>query len=137
MMEFSASFDPASLAEIAQFAGIGVLLDGNVQSALSSGAGQVRDQAVANTQTAFRNPSGQLASTIAVDDSSPFEKRVVVGSPYGHRREKSFKGPDSLGRMFPNDPAEPYLEPALVQMEQAVMADVEQAVLAALGREAF
>lgn len=134
---WSMSLDPQSLAEIARFSGWEAYLSPAVQAALLKGAETVRNAAVANTWSAFRNPQGTLAGSIEVVPDSRYEIQVSVGVPYGHRREFSFHGPDALGRVFPNDPAEPYLIPAMNANQQAVLTDVEIAVETALGRIAY
>jgi hypothetical protein len=134
MTQFSMSFSPESLKEITAFYGFGMVLQPEVQEALTQISTLLATKAQDKTWAVFMNPSGQLASTIAPLTTSPYEAQVMVGSPYGHRREYSFKGPDSLGRMFPNDPAEPYLEPTLAENEQAMLAILEEAVQAALQR---
>jgi hypothetical protein len=59
----------------------------------------------------FMNPSGVLEGSFFYDGNS-----VTSDVPYAHRREQSFKGPDSLGRMFPNDPASWYMRDTLQQV---------------------
>jgi len=53
----------------------------------------------------FKNPSGQLEESVEVQVQSEYLAWIGSGLPYAHRREWSFEGPDSLGRLFPNDPA--------------------------------
>lgn len=115
------SFSPESLKEIAQLYGLQLVHEVEFQTAMAQGGDLLVQAAQAKTWTAFMNPNGDLASTIHPVQDSPNEIRIMVDSPYGHRREFSFKGPDSLGRMFPNDPEEPYLRPALADNEQAVL----------------
>jgi len=134
MTQWSMSFEPQALSEIARFYGFGVYLSAEVQTALKQGGGTLVDAAVANTWSTFKNPSGKLAGTIGLLVDSPFEVQAAVGSLYGHRREYSFKGPDSLGRYFPNDPAAYYLTHAMNDNQQAVLIDVETAAERALGR---
>lgn len=137
MMGLSMSFSPASLAEIAQMYGMGVLLAEETQVALKEVAELLAEKAQAKTWEVFANPAGELAGTIVADTSSPYEAQVVVGSPYGRRREKGFSGmTDSLGRFYPYDPAKPYLEPTLEENEQAAMLIVEAATDTALERMA-
>ena len=127
-MEFMASLSPDSLRQISLFYGASTLLEPTVQAVLDKGANTIAETAKQNTETAFMNPRGVLRESIAPVRTSLFEVQVVVGVPYGHRREYSFKGPDSLGRMFPNDPAEPYLMPAFDANEPIMLAEVEQAI---------
>lgn len=137
MGPWSISFDPQSLGEIARFAGWEAYLSPEVQAALQKGAQTIQGAAIANTWASFRNPMGALAGSIEVVPNSPYEIQLTVGVPYGHRREYGFKGPDSLGRMFPNDPAAHYMENAMNANQQAVLTDVEIAVEIALGRIAY
>ena len=53
----------------------------------------------------FKNPTGTLEESVEVQMQSEYLAWIGSSLPYAHRREFSFKGPDSLGRMFPNDPA--------------------------------
>ncbi len=134
MADFSMSFSPRSISEIARFYGFKTMLEPEVQAALTQISTLLATKAQDKTWAVFMNPSGVLASTIAPLTTSAYEAQVIVGSPYGHRREYSFKGPDSLGRLFPNDPAEPYLGPTLDENEQAMLTILETAVQAALNR---
>ncbi len=131
---FTAMLDTPSIAELVRLRGFSALLNPEIQAALIASGELLVGAAQANTWTAFMNPSGLLASTIYFYVPGPEEVQVIVASAYGHRREYSFKGPDSLGRMFPNDPAEPYLVPALEANEQAVLDLMAVAVNSALGR---
>jgi len=52
-----------------------------------------------------------------LENSFSFNGNYIESSvPYAHRREFSFKGPDSLNRMFPNDPAGWYMRDTLQQV---------------------
>jgi hypothetical protein len=53
----------------------------------------------------FMNPSGVLEESVEVRLQSEYRAWIGSALPYAHRREWSFKGPDSLGRMFWHDPA--------------------------------
>lgn len=133
-MTFSLSFSPQSLKEITAFAGFPALLSSEVQSAMSEGGTLLANAAIANTWSTFKNPSGELASTIAPLKQTPYEIMVGADTPYAHRREYGFKGPDSLGRMFPNDPAAHYMTNALNDNQQAVLQLIDDAVDRALTR---
>lgn len=134
-MELRMSLAPESISEIAQLAGFAALLEPEVQAAMQEGAKTVAEAAQAKTWEVFDHPTGDLAGTIEPETASPFEVQVVVGSPYGHRREVGFSGQtDSLGRFYADDPAKPYLAPALAEHEQDVLLDVENAVADALDR---
>lgn len=133
-MSFAALLDTASLDRLVHLAGFAVLLDPEIQAALTQAGKQITEAAQANTWQVFDNPSGALASSIYPWMASSEELQIVVGVPYGHRREYGFSGEtDSLGRYFANDPARPYLVPALVANEQAVLQLIEEAVNAAAG----
>lgn len=133
-MNFSAMLDTDSLAEIVRLQGFEALLDPEITAALAQAGALLVGAAQDNTWRVFDNPIGALANSITFYVTSPEEIAVSVDVPYGHRREYSFKGPDSLGRMFPNDIPRPYLVPALENNEQAVLSLVEAAVNSALGR---
>ncbi len=134
-MDFRATLDPQSLAQIAQMFGFSTFLEPEVREAMTRGSQLIAQAAQDNTWSVFENPSGALADTIEADTTSPYEAQVVVGSPYGRRRELGFSGmTDSLGRYYANDPGKPYLQPAMDSNEQAVLAMMEAAVNATLGR---
>lgn len=134
MIDFRMSLDPASVGEIARFYGFETFLQPEVQEGLRQISSMLAERAQAKTWEVFQNPTGQLAGTIGPDNTSPYEAQVVVLSTYGHRREYSFKGPDALGRMFPNDPAQPYLGPTLQENQHEALGMMEAAVNLALGR---
>lgn len=133
MMNFSMSFDPTSLSHIAQMYGMNILLSPPVQAAMSQGGDLLVTAAVANTWATFKNPSGVLAGSIQKIVQSPYEIQIGSNIIYAHRREFSFKGPDSLGRMFPNDPAAFYFTDAIQQESQAVLQLVDAGVAVTLG----
>lgn len=131
-MSFAALLDTESLNKLVHLAGFAVLLDPEIQAALTQAGKQITEAAQANTWQVFDHPSGALAESIYPWLDSPEELQIVVGVPYGHRREYGFSGQtDSLGRYFANDPARPYLVPALVANEEAVQQLIGQAVDAA------
>jgi hypothetical protein len=132
---FALSWDPDSLKEIAMLAGLGVLLDQRVQQAASGVAALIVERAQANTWERFMNPTGALAESLYQVADSPYEIQVGSDLPYAHRREYGFKGPDSLGRMFPNDPAAHYLEDAMNEVAQSGegMELLQNAVISILG----
>lgn len=133
-MNFTASFDTHSLSEIANFVSFPVYLAQETQDALSQGGDLLVADAVANTWSSFKNPTGQLASSIGKVLVSPYELQIGASVPWAHRREFSFKGPDSLGRLFPNDPAAFYFTNALQADQQAVLALVEAGAMKAYQR---
>ena len=134
---FTAMLDTESLATLVRLQGFGSLLDPELQQALIKSGQILVEAAQANTWEVFDNPTGVLANSIIFYVTGPEEIAVSVGVPYGHRREYSFKGPDSLGRMFPNDRPRPYLIPAVEANEQTVLSLIEAATNNALGRVAY
>jgi hypothetical protein len=125
---FSISWSPESLKQIAQLVGMAGMLSPVIQQALSKGGDAIVETAVANTWERFRNPSGELASSIHKLEQSPFELLVGSDDPKAHRREFSFKGPDALGRMFPNDPAAFYLTDAMSMRQDDILELLQQGV---------
>jgi len=122
-------FDPASMAEIARLFEFEAILTVEMAVALDEAGQIVTEAARANTWSAFQNPTGQLASSLAAVPISPWEVGVQAGVPYAFRREFGFSGmTDSLGRFYPDDPAEPYAQPALDDNADKVMALMEEAV---------
>lgn len=131
----SLSFSPQSLSEIARFYSFGVFLSDEMAVAMKEAGDVLTAAAVANTWSVFAHPTGNLASGIHPVLDSPFEVQVMADVIYSHRREYGFQGmTDSLGRSFPNDGAKPYLQPALDDNEQSVLALIESAAERAFGR---
>lgn len=134
-MDFNISMDPGSLAEIVRLQGFSALLNPAITQGLTESGTLLTNAAVANTWSVFDAPSGALADSIYPYVVSPTEVAVAVGVPYGRRREKGFSGmTDALGRFYANDPARPYLQPAVDQHQQEVSEIIEMAVNIALGR---
>jgi hypothetical protein len=137
MIDFHASMDPESLAEIVRLAGFEALLIPEIAGGLVASGTLLVAAAQAKTWEVFANPTGRLASTIYFYVISPKEVALAVGSPYGRRREKGFSGmTDALGRFYPYDPAKPYLEPTMQEQGPAVLQLMETATDTALGRVA-
>ncbi len=135
MINFAMGFDARSQGAIRALENFDVLLmTPAVQAILSRSADLITLAAVANTWARFMNPSGYLASTIHPVAESPYAIVVGVDAPYGHRREFSFKGPDSLGRYFPNDPAAYYLTDARDSSIPGVVAIAVEEMQGAIGR---
>lgn len=132
-MAFSMSFDPRSIAEIAQLASFPVLLSSEVQSAMQQSGALLAQAAQDQTWQVFANPTGTLASTIMPLSQSPYEIIVSTDSPYGRRRELGFVGADSLGRTY-NDPPYHYMTNALNENQQRVLQLIDQAVNNALSK---
>jgi hypothetical protein len=135
MTQFAMSFDPASMSEIAQFAGFQAYLSEEVQGAMTEAGQLLAEAAAARTWVVFANPSGRLAGSIMPVLDSPYEVQIGSDLPYARRREYGFSGKtDSLGRHYANDPGKPYFGPALEDNRQAVLQLLDKAVLAALQR---
>lgn len=132
-MKFSAMLDTNSLAELVRMQGFAALLNPEITAALAESGKLLVQAAQDNTWTAFQNPTGELADSITFYVDSPEEVSVNVGVPYGHRREMGFSGADALGRVY-NDPAEPYLIPALDANEGTIADLMAAATNSALGR---
>lgn len=135
-IDWGVSFDPGSLAELVRLRGFSILLDPEITAALKQAADLLVTTARANTYQVFDNPTGVLEQSIYPYVVSPSEIAVRVGVDYGHRREYSFYGPDSLGRVYPNDIPRPYLEPALEEDRDLIALMMEVAVNKALDRVA-
>jgi len=76
--------------------------------------------------------TGTLRRSIQVIEQGPRE--VAVGSrvPYAARIEFGFAGRDSLGRLY-NQPAKPYLRPAIEETRQTMTRIFAEEVRRALG----
>lgn len=76
--------------------------------------------------------TGTLRRSIEVIELGP--RQVAVGSrqPYAARIEFGFAGRDSLGRLY-NQPAKPYLRPAIEETRQAMTRIFAEEVRRALG----
>lgn len=130
---FTVSFDTGGLESLTRLAGFGVLLNPNIQAALTEAGTLLTNAAVANTWQVFANPIGELASTIYPWLVSPSEMEVRADSPYARRREEGFSGmTDSLGRYYPEDRAKPYMRPALDDNAEAVKQLIAEAVAVTL-----
>jgi hypothetical protein len=110
MSMFNVGWDARSLKIIQEMGYSDVLLAGAIQSGLDY-SGRIL---IAHMQRLmgerFKNPTGQLSESLYEVKDSPYEVTIGSDLPYAHRRDVSFTGPDSLGRMFPNDPAAYYAE---------------------------
>ncbi|GAC1665350.1 MAG: hypothetical protein PVS3B3_36850 [Ktedonobacteraceae bacterium] len=134
---FSMSFDQASLSQLAQIYGWKTFLTNSVGTAIQQSGDLLTQAAQANTESAFKSPTGALRDSIAPVMTSPWEVQIGVGVAYGPRLEFGF-GPngsaatDSLGRTYHN-PAEPYMTPAFNDNQQAVLQLIDQAILNSFG----
>ena len=131
---FAVGFDPVSLGTISRLQGFEGLLDPRIEAMLQAAGELVAQTAQANTWLVFDNPTGALADSIGVLVAGLEEVDVVVGVPYGMRREFGFEGMyDSLGRGPFNDPAKPYLEPAVGSDLPLIRSLAEESIIAAWG----
>lgn len=130
---FSLSFDPGSLETLVRMAGFQALMEPEVVNMLAATGVLLVTAAQANTWAVFDAPTGVLADSITFMVDSPSEISVTVGVPYGARREYGFVGmTDSLGRVG-TDRARPYLQPAIDENQDLILAIMEEHTLAALG----
>jgi HK97 gp10 family phage protein len=98
-----------------------------LEQALTAGALLVRDDA--QEKAPYR--TGTLRKSIHTEtrEKTRTQVTVVVGTdvPYARRQELGFSGIDSLGRKY-NQPARPYLRPALDENKGAVAREVGEAL---------
>lgn len=103
MASLALQFQPNLLAVLSQFAAFETTLEKHLATATETSAGLIGT--TGQSYMHFMNPNGQLADSIEVRMQDAHNAFIGSPLPYAHRREFSFEGPDSLGRMFPNDPA--------------------------------
>lgn len=126
------AFDAASLSAMANFSNFSSFLDPEMSATMEQ-IGELLVQAMqANTETAFKNPTGQLRDSITAQMQGPMEVVIDVDVPYAQRLEYGF-GPggspqaDSLGRIYHNPP-EPYAQPALLASEDQIALMMDDAL---------
>jgi len=130
---FSVTLDTPSLGRLARLEGFKALMEPEVVAMLAATGVMLVTAAQINTWEVFDNPTGKLASTIAFEVVSPEEIALTVGVPYGRRREKGGGGGlDAIGRPM-NDRARPYLQPAIDDNQDLILAIMEEHTLLALG----
>jgi len=116
------AFDSASLGAITNLARFGAFLEPEMGAAMSQIGDIIVQAAVANTWAVFEAPTGALADSIRAILDGPMAVEVGSDSPYAARREFGFSGQtDSRGRFYANDPAKPYLTPALEQNSDQIL----------------
>jgi hypothetical protein len=115
----STLFDSESIEAIHKLLSFDSQMRSQLDAALKDIGELVVQTAVSNTWTAFKNPTGELASTIQYLISGTMELVVGSNSPYSRRLEEGFTGTDILGRSY-NQPAEPYLLPAVISNEDKI-----------------
>lgn len=70
--------------------------------------------------------------TETITDTAEIQVREVKpDTPYAHRIENGFIGPDSLGRMF-HQPAQPYMRPAFDTERDNAAAAIKESIYAGL-----
>lgn len=97
------SFEPDLIGVMSQFSQFEETLKKHIGEATARAALLIGATGQANMH--FMHPTERLHDSIEADLRSEYLAWIGSSLPYAHRREFSFKGPDSLGRMFPNDPA--------------------------------
>ncbi len=102
-MNLSIAFQPDILGVMQQFEGFHGKLEARIAAATEKSAGVIGT--TGQSYMNFQNPTGALEGSIEVLMQDAYTAFIGSALPYAHRREFSFTGPDSLGRMFPNDPA--------------------------------
>lgn len=102
-MQVGISFQPDLLGVMSQFSGFDTVLRKHIATATEKSAGLVGTGIQGYMD--FMHPSGALEESVEVRLQSEYVAWIGSALPCAHRREWSFKGPDSLGRLFPNDPA--------------------------------
>ena len=108
------AYEPKSLKRLGNMLSVHSFLAPELSSTMRQVGDIVVAAAVANTWEVFEDPTGELASTIKAMLSGPYEVTIGSDSPYAMRRELGFMGmTDSLGRGPYDDPAKPYMQPAL------------------------
>ncbi len=126
-MDFSMSWDPRSLSEIAQLIGFNNYLGPEIQMALDKAG----DILVPNIQNSMHWKSGQqgpLFDSIHAIRESPYEIQAGSDLPYAWRRDRGFEGPDSLGRVY-HDEGAFYAEQGLEASQEEIMALLNQGVI--------
>ena len=97
------SFQPDLIGVMSQFSQFEATLKKHIATATEKSAALIGTTGQGNMN--FMNPTQVLHDSIEVRMQSEYEAWTGSSVVYAHRREFSFAGPDSLGRMFPNDPA--------------------------------
>ena len=138
-MDFRAELSTGSLQEIVRLQGFSALLDLGIREALIKGGTRIAQKAQENARNVFiRNDPGGLADNIYPWLVSPTSLEIRVGVAWGGRREYGFSGmTDALGRFYANDPAKPYLQPAMESEGPEVEALFTAVCNNALGRSAI
>lgn len=96
-------FQPDLIGIMSQFRQFDGVLTKHIATATEKSAGLVATGIQGYMD--FMNPTGALEESVEVRMQSEYVAWIGSALPYAHRREWSFQGPDSLGRMFWHDPA--------------------------------
>lgn len=102
-MKVSIAFQPDLLGILSQFSQFEETLKKHIAIATEKSGGLVATGIQGYMD--FKQPTGALEDSVEVQMQSEYMAWIGSALPYAHRREWSFKGPDSLDRMFPSDPA--------------------------------
>jgi len=128
-LSISIAYEPTSLKRLGNMLKVHSFLAPELSSTMQQIGDIIVAAAVANTWAVFDEPTGTLADTIKAVLSGPYEVTIGTDSPYGLRREYGFMGmTDSLGRGPYNDPAKPYMQPALDDNVDQINALINAAV---------
>ncbi len=115
------AFDPSSFSTITNLTQFAGFLEPEMETAMQQIGDLIVQAAQANTWAVFDNPTGALADSIRAIFDGPLAVEVGSDLPYARRREYGGGGLlDSRGRQM-DDPARPYLEPALTENEDQIM----------------
>lgn len=126
---YSVRLDPASAARIARLIAADARFQTYFLTAMRACVVKVQGSARDNASRRFANPTGNLLRNIQGYVASPYLGAVGVtpSVPYARRRELGFSGmTDRLGRYYPDDPGQYYLQDALKDNE-AFIADTFKA----------
>lgn len=129
----SVAFDPKTLMIAENFLHFASFLDVEMAVAMQEIATLLQNTAIDNTWSAFKNPTGELASNVVGVVVGPYEADLQVNAPQAWRLEAGFVGADSLGRVYNNAP-EPYAMPAVVSNEDAIIQLTEEAMFSAFDK---
>jgi hypothetical protein len=113
-------YDASALAAIAKFAQFDAALQIEIAPVMVQVGDLVVQAMIANTWTAFSNPTGALADSISATPKNAMEIDIIVNVPYAWRMEAGFSGADSLGRVY-NEQGKPYAMPALTDNQDAII----------------
>ncbi len=112
MPQIALAFQPNLLGVMSQFSQFAGILDKYIATATEKSAGLIGTAGQGNMH--WKNPTGELYDSIEVQMQNPYLAYIGSNLPYAWRRERGFSGmTDSLGRFYPNDPGQYYMEIAI------------------------